>query len=95
MVDTLRYYHIHLEPAHTIMAQACLGVLLHLDNSMNRRTINSYPLAWYAGQYFGDHVEFENMLPHVTEGIDNLLDLDKPHFDMWVWLQIHYKLKSY
>jgi len=70
------------------MAQACLGVLLRLDSSMNRRTIDGYPLAWYAGQHFGDHVEFENMLPHVTEGVDNLLDLDKPHFDTWVWLQI-------
>ena len=27
-VDILRYHHIRLEPAHTIMAQACLGVLL-------------------------------------------------------------------
>ena len=88
MVNTLRYHHIHLEPAHTIMAQACLSVLLRLDSSMNKRTIESYPLARYAGQHFGYHVGFENVLPHVTEGVDNLLDLGKPHFDTWVWLQI-------
>ena len=87
VVGTLRYYYIHLESAHTIMAQACLSVLLRLDNSMDRRTIESYPLARYAGQHFGDHVELENVLPHVTKDVDNLLDPDKPHFDTWVWLQ--------
>jgi len=87
MVDTLLYHHIHLEPAHTIMAQACLSVLLRLDSSMDRWTIKSCTLARYAGKHFGDHVEFENVLPHVTEGVDNLLDPDKPHFDTWVWLQ--------
>ena len=86
-VDTLRYHHIHLESAHTVMAQACLSVLLRLDSSLDRWTIKSYPLARYAGQHFGDHVEFENVLPHITEGVDNLFDPDKPYFDTWVWLQ--------
>ena len=88
MVDSLRYHHIHLESAHTIMAQACLSVLLRLDSSMDTETIEGYPLARYAAKHFGDHVEFENVLPHVTEGVDNLLDPDKPHFDTWVWLRI-------
>ena len=89
MVDTLRYHHIHLESAHTIMAQACLSVLLRIDSSMKKRTIEGYPLAPYAGQHFGDHVEFENVLPHVAEGVDSLLDPDKPHFDVWIWLRIN------
>jgi len=88
MVDGLRYHHIHLESAHTVMAQACLSILLCLDSSMDKKTITSSPLAWYAGKHFGDHAEFENVLPHVTEGVDNLLDPDKPHFDTWVWLRI-------
>ena len=86
-VDTLRYHHIHIQSAHTIMTQACLSVLLRLDKSMGGFIIKSYPLARYAGMHFGDHVEFENVLPHVTEGVDNLLDPDKPHFDIWVWLR--------
>ena len=28
----ISFHHILLEPAHTILAQACLGVLLHLDD---------------------------------------------------------------
>ena len=88
MMDSLRCHHIHLESAHTIMAQACLSVLLRLDSSMDRRMAESYPLAQYAGKHFGDHVEFENVLPHLTEGVDNLFDPGKPHFDTWVWLRI-------
>ena len=87
-VDTLRYYHIHLQSAHTIMARACLSVLLLLDSNMDRWTIVNHPLARYAGDHFGDHVEFESVLPHVTEGVDNLLDPEKPHFVTWIWLQI-------
>jgi hypothetical protein len=42
--DILRY-HISLGPAHTILAQACLGVLLRLDDSIDCDSIESYPLA--------------------------------------------------
>jgi ankyrin repeat protein len=87
-MDDLRYHHIRLVSAHTIMAQACLGVLLRLDNTMDKQTIKSYPLARYSGKHFGDHVEFENVLSHVTDGVDDLLDPDKPHFEPWLWLQI-------
>ncbi|KAI0287860.1 hypothetical protein BC826DRAFT_971919 [Russula brevipes] len=56
-----RFFHISPEPAHTIMAQACLGVLLRVDDKMDDETIRSYPLAEYAGQHFTDHADFENL----------------------------------
>jgi ankyrin repeat protein len=87
-VDTLRNYHIRLEPAHTIMAQVCLGVLLRLDNSMGRQTIGDYPLAKYSGEHFGDHAGFEDVISQISNGVDDLLDQDKPHLDTWLWLQI-------
>ena len=40
-------YHIQLEAVHAIHAQACLGVLLQLDNHVNRDSIKSFPLAHY------------------------------------------------
>ena len=40
--DASRYHHILLEPAHTIMAQACLSVLLRLDPHIDEA---SFPLA--------------------------------------------------
>ena len=87
MMNGLRYYHFRLRPAHTIMAKACPGVLLRLHNNMHRQTIESYHLAKYAGKHFGDHVEFEDMLSH-TNGVDDLLNPDKPHCEVWLWLQI-------
>ena len=84
----LRYHHIRPGPAHTIMAQACLGVLLHLTNDMDLQTIQGYHLAKYAGEHFHDHANFEDVSPRIIDGIDDLLDPEKPHFDTWLWLQI-------
>ena len=85
--DVLRGHHIRLEPAHTIMAQACLSVLLRLDHHMDIETIKSYPLAEYAGKCFVDHVKFGDVLSHINDGLDDLLDPDKPHFNTWLWLR--------
>ena len=87
-VDILRYHHIRLEAAHMMMAQVCLSVLLQLDNHMDKQTISSYPLSNYAGEHFSNHVEFENVISSISNGVDELLDRDKPHFYMWVWLLI-------
>ena len=37
--DSLSYYHILPEPAHTILAHSCLSILLHLDDQIDRDTI--------------------------------------------------------
>ena len=76
-------HHIHLKDAHAIMAQACLSVLLRLD--YDTKGIISFPLAQYATDYFGNHVEFEDVLSHIGDGVDHLLDADKPHFSSWLW----------
>jgi len=87
-VDTLRYYYIRLEDAHMMMAKVCLSVLLQLENHMDKQTIRSYLLSQYAGKHFGNHVEFESVIPSIGDRVDKLLDKDEPHFYTWVWLQI-------
>jgi len=82
-VDATRYHHIPLEPAHTIMAQACLSVLLRLDPHIGRASMKVFPLAWYAAKHFGDHAEFGSVLSHIWDGVDDLLDADKSHFAAW------------
>ena len=79
-------YHIRLDAAHTILAQACLGVLLRLDNHINRDDIESFPLARYAAQYWGTHARFENASSRIKDGMEYLFDEDKPHFAMWLWI---------
>ena len=85
-LDGSRYHHILLQPANTIMAQACLGVLLRFDYDIDEK-IRSFSLAEYAAEHFGDHVEFENVLPHIHDGVDYLLDADKPHLAAWFWMR--------
>jgi len=82
-MDASRYHHIPLEPAHTIMAQACLSVLLRLDPHIDKASTSDFPLALYAAQHFGDHAEFERVLSHIWDGVDHLLDADKSHFTVW------------
>jgi ankyrin repeat protein len=81
------HYHIRPEAAHTVMARACLAVLLRLDYSIDKERIKGFPLANYAGRHFSDHAEFENVLTHIQAGADCLLDAEKPHFAAWLWVR--------
>jgi len=86
-IDASHNHHILLEPSHTIMAQACLSVLLRLDSHISGYSLENFPLAWYASEHFGDHAEFGNVFAHIRDGIDDLLDADKPHFGAWLWVR--------
>jgi hypothetical protein len=85
MRDVSRY-HIRLEVAHTIFAQACLGVLLRLDDRVDRDSIKSFPLARYAARYWVTHARVENVSSRIKEGMECLFDADKPHFATWLWI---------
>jgi hypothetical protein len=78
-------YHIRLDAAHTILAQACLGVLLRLDDHVDRDSIENFPLARYAAQYWPTHARFGNTLSRFKDGMECLFDADKPHFATWLW----------
>jgi hypothetical protein len=79
-------YHIRLEAAHTILIRACLGVLLQLDDRIDRDSIRSFPLALYAAQYWARHARIENVSSSIKEGMECLFDADKPHFATWIWI---------
>ena len=85
--DTSRY-HIVLEPAHTILAQACLSVLLRLDKSVKRSDAgDSFPLARYAAEHWVAHAQDEKVSSCVRKAMEYLFDADKPYFA--AWLQLH------
>ena len=76
-------YHIVLEPAHTIMAQACLSILLRLDNLIEDNSVEElFPLAEYAAEYWVRHAQFEDMVSRI-KGMEDLFDPDKPYFAAW------------
>ncbi|KAH9055257.1 hypothetical protein EDB87DRAFT_1813988, partial [Lactarius vividus] len=85
------HYHISLELAHTLLAQACLGTLISLDgegggSNSATRDKNSFPLASYAAQHWVAHSRVDKALSRVQGGIRQLFDPAKPHFSAWVQL---------
>jgi hypothetical protein len=86
-VGDISFHHIDLEPAHTILAQACLGVLLRLDDSTRETSVERFPLAEYAAEHWVDHASFEGVSFRIKHGMEDLFDSDKPHFSRWI--QIH------
>jgi hypothetical protein len=79
-------YHIRLDAAHRILAQACLGVLLRLDDRVNRDNIKNFPLARYAAEHWPTHARFEKVASCIKDGMECLFDADKPHFSTWLWV---------
>ena len=80
----LSFHHIPPAPAHTILAQACLGVLLRPDDTTWVAFVQRFPLAKYASQHWVDHALFEDVSSRVKDGIEHLFDNDRPHFSRWV-----------
>jgi hypothetical protein len=81
-----RRYHISLTSAHTVVAQACLGILLHLDASITEGGLEKFPLAEYAAEHWVDHARFENVSANAEEGMKRLFDPSKPHLGIWLWI---------
>jgi ankyrin repeat protein len=79
-------YHIRPDAAHAILAQACLGVLLRLDDHIGHDNIENFPLARYAAQYWDTHARFENASSRIQDGMECLFDADRPHFATWLWV---------
>jgi Ankyrin repeats (3 copies) len=79
-------YHIVLEPAHTILAQACLSVLLRSDNRDEQSGDgkgNNSPLARYAAEHWAAQSQFEQVSSYLRTSMEKLFDLDKPYFAAW------------
>jgi len=78
-------YHILLSPAHTILAQACLGVLLCLDEHDDDD--GAIPLAGYAARYWVEHAQFEGVSSQLRDVMKYFFDSDRPHWA--AWLRLH------
>jgi hypothetical protein len=72
-------FHIKDEPAHTTIAQACLGSLLCLDGSSG--------LKEYASQYWVKHAQFGTVSSRMAIGMRRLFDSAEPYFA--AWLELH------
>ena len=79
-------YHISMTSAHTMITQACLGMLLHLDQNVTRESLTRFPLAKYAAEHWFEHARFEGVSQNTEEGMKQIFDRSKPHLSIWLWI---------
>jgi ankyrin repeat protein len=81
-------YHVDLKPAHTILAQACMSVLLQADDHAEQNEVEMRsPLAKYAAEHWVSHAQFQRVSSLLRKAMEYLFDSDKPYF--MAWLQLH------
>ena len=81
-------YHIVLEDANTVIARACLGILLRdpVDQNDADADANSVSLAQYAARYWVTHAQIKNVASRIRDGMEYLFDPYRPYFVAWVKL---------
>ena len=85
--DVLRY-HISLEHAHTILAQACMSTLLRWDDRVEQNGArNGSPMSRYAAEHWVVHAKYDNVSLCLRKAMEPLFDPDKPYFE--AWQQLH------
>src|SRR6266850_376569 len=84
--DDISRYRISMTDAHTLVAQACLGILVHLDKDVTRDGLKNFPLAGYAAEHWLEHARFEGVSQNVAEGMQQLFDRRKHHLAVWLWM---------
>jgi ankyrin repeat protein len=77
-------FYIHVEHSHTILAQACLGVLLSLDDRTDEDSAWKLPLYQYATGYWVEHAQVGKVELVIRDTLDSFFDTERPHFSAWV-----------
>jgi len=72
-------FHVSMTLAHTIIAGACLGVLLQIDEDVTKDDLERFPLASYAGEHWAGHARFEGVSSNIQDGMKRLFDPDSHH----------------
>jgi ankyrin repeat protein len=78
----ISFFHIRLEPAHTVIAQACLAILLQSDHDDGTKSTS--PLSQYAALHWVGHARFWNVSLRLEDGMQRLFDPAKPYFTAWL-----------
>ena len=78
--DTVSRFHISMTSAHTIVAQASLGVLLYLDEKVTKISLERFLFADYAAEHWWAHARFEGASPNIQDGMKCPFDPRIHHF---------------
>ena len=86
-MEEVSQFHIPIEPSHAILAQACLGVLLCLDDTTTEDSAKSIPLYRYAAEYWVGHARVAYAELGIKDAMDYFFDMDNPHFPALVRIE--------
>ena len=86
-VGNIQQYHIHLEQAHTILARACVAVLLQVDEKQDERPFGALPLGSYAMEHWVRHARFGDVASQIQDSLAYLFDPTMPYFKPQVLLR--------
>jgi ankyrin repeat protein len=89
-MEAVSRFHIPIEPSHAILAKACLGVLLRLDDRTDKDSVEKIPLFQYANRYWVGHAQVGNVELRIKDAMDYWFDMDKLHFSAWFRIQRQY-----
>ena len=79
-LEEVSKFYIPSEPSHAILAQACLGVLLSLDDHADKDSVEQIPLYRYTAEYWAGHARVGNVESQIKDALDYFFDMDNPHF---------------
>ena len=79
-------YYIPLESANTLLARACMAVLLQLDEKVDREQVATFPLSDYASKHWLDHAKIENVQSQIEDDLKHLFDPTRPHLRACIWV---------
>ena len=82
--NSISRYHIVFENANTLVAKACLSVLLR--DPIDKNGAATAPLAQYAAENWVAHARVGSVASRVRDGMQYLFDPDKPYFSAWIKL---------
>jgi ankyrin repeat protein len=82
--ETISRFHVSMTPAHTIVTQSCLGVLLHLDENVTSNGLENFPLAEYAAEHWVGHARSGSVSFNVQDGMKRLFDPSRCHLSAWI-----------
>ena len=85
-MGNVRHYYIPLDVAHTVLARACLTVLLQLDENVDKKSLETFPLAFYAAPHWVKHAEYEDVASRIQDEMEELFKPSKPHLAIWTWI---------
>ena len=82
--ERISRFRVNIAPAHIIVTQACLSILLQLPKNIAMDGLADLPLASYATNHWVDHAQFEDVSLSIYANMRLLFDPSEPHFAAWL-----------